>query len=192
MALKDDPNANLPAQPAWATVAQVDDLAKAFWHAHALADRATAPPQEPFETLSGRVYAARKLVLAALELLVNKGTLDGDAYRAITAGSGVLDACADVTSGAQKLTAAGEVGLVGADRLAAAVADAETLQARVRPGSVRGGFGKTGDVADAAQLRDRVFTLLVAAHREVRRIGLCNWVDDAHRHVPTLWARRER
>ncbi len=103
----------------------------------------------------------------------------------------MLDACADVTAGAQRLQEAGEVGLVGPARLAAAVADAEALQARVRPGSVRGGFGKTGNVAEAAELRDRVFTLLVAAYKEVRRIGMCNWVDEVDAHVPSLLARRE-
>jgi hypothetical protein len=43
--------------------------------------------------------------------------------------------------------------------------------------------------ADAAAIRDRLWTLLVQQSRELRRVGMWLWVDEVDVHVPPLQSR---
>ncbi len=48
---------------------------------------------------------------------------------------------------------------------------------------------KNAGAVSAAELRDRLWTLLVKGHRDVRRAGFWLWADELATHVPPLQSR---
>jgi hypothetical protein len=179
-------------QTDWAKIERAPDLASAAWHAHTLADVAVTTPDRPFAEHRRAVSEHREQLLAVATRLVGRGHASAEAVAKIREGRGALDLAADVLALCELVGAAGKGadGLVTAAELAEAKEDATGFRDRVRPEARLGDHAKQGAAAAAADVRDRLFTVLADAHSEVRRVALWRWIEDADAHAPRLGRRR--
>lgn len=176
----------------WQRMEEAPELATAAWHAFALADRAVATPERPHGEHRAAVSSHRTRLMAAAEFLATQGAVAAAEVAAIRHGSGQRDQGEDVLALVDLLQQAGTAAsaLVPAEKLAQARAEATSFLARLRPAGRKGDTGKKGEAAEAADLRDRVFTLVLQAYGEVWRVGAWRWGHEVEAHVPGLNARR--
>lgn len=191
VALKDVLAKALPLAD-WHLAADAPDRAEAAWHAFALADRTVADAGRPFAEHRTAVSKHRNRLLLAVGTLVDDGLVDQAALDAVREGSGSPDLGEDVIQLCALVKGAGKAGLalLPKARLDAARSEAQSFLDRLRPGDRKGGTGKQGAAKDAADLRDRYFTLMLLAYDECLRIGHWHWLHELDRHVPPLLARR--
>jgi len=179
--------AQLP-QANWPLVEQAERYARAASYGFAVADRTVAAqPEVAFADLRDQVSADRKQFLAALTFLASTGKIDAAQVEAIATGKGLRDLGEDVLAACEHL---GGHGLVEAAALTTARQRATSYLERLRPAGRKGDFGKKGEAASAADLRDRMFTLTLRAYAEVWRVGAWQWGQNVAEHVPSLSAQR--
>ena len=183
--------ADLP-QANWAEVERAPDLAIAAWQAFAVADRTVAVAARPYAEHRESVALARKNLLATAAYLATSGGVDEAALEAVRRGNGAGDSASDVLALCDLLEKAGPAAaaLTRPADLTKARAEATTLLARLRPAGRLGDTGKQGEALAAADLRDRVFTLALRAHRELWRVGAWQWGPEVDQHVPGVQTRR--
>ncbi len=177
----------------WSAPGRAESLAYAVWHAWkqaAIASNGTGDLAEQVQ----RIHPVRRLLFAAAEVLVAASLLPSAEVDALRKGRGAVDAATDVDALATLLlvnwtTVQGKVPLDVA-AVTQAQADAKALLLRLRPAQRLGDTGKRGEAAVTADVRDRLFTLLVRTYDEVRRVAAYKWLDDASSHVPRLNQRR--
>jgi hypothetical protein len=176
----------------WQRVEEAPDLATAAWQAFALADRTVEAPQRPFEEHRTAVSTLRTRLLAAAEYLATSGAVAKAEVAAVRHGTGSRDLGEDVLALVHLLSHAGSpaTALVPQEELEHAQVEATAFVARLRPSGRLGDAGKKGAAAEAAELRDRVFTLAVQAHGEAWRVGAWRWGREVEKHVPGLGTRR--
>lgn len=180
------------SERAWAAAAQAVSLATVTVYAFALADRAVAVSHAlPYDQHRSQVGEDRRDMLAALEVLRAQAKVSAAQIVAIRSGKGPEDSASDVLTMCPLLRQHDAAGaLMPTPRVDAAELLAQGLKDRLRPGGRLGDRGKKGEAADAADLRDRFFTLLLRAYTEVRRLGMWRWDEEVDAHVPPIHKRR--
>ncbi len=172
----------------WEVVAAVPDLAAAL----VLAATECVPALSD-KTLRGRIgecFDLRALLLGDAQTLVRKGLLPGTKVAAIERGTGSFDAAADCVALA-KLYAANATALRGktavsaADVRRAGALGAELL-AELSPGGAR---RKSTVPAEARDLRDRLWTMLLGAYRRLEQLAGYRWGRALPERFPALQTR---
>lgn len=133
----------------------------------------------------------RDVLLASAEALAKSGVIPARAVEKIREGNGQIDTAQDcVDLGALFLKYAKEVkgktAVTAAQVKAAAELGTELLKRLRRKGTKR---TASASVTAAVDTRDRLWTLLVQRHQEIRRAGMWFWGDDVDAHVPPLQSR---
>lgn len=182
-----------PALPKadWEAIEGLADLALAAAHAQALCDRAE-PAASTLPALRSRMHELRGQLLTAADLLASFGKLSAAHVAEIRKGRGLPDAAQDtsvlaqlfrdnwaVVQGLTPVTKelVEEAGHVGAQVVAV-----------LKPGA---GKGATVD-ANLQALRDqrnRLWTLLIAAHSEASAVAYWLWREDYRTYLPALQSR---
>jgi hypothetical protein len=178
----------------WAALEGLPALARAVCFA---ASQVEAAPL-PVVGLADKLAEARKLrgvLLKKAELLAATGHLPAAAVEKIREGHGFIDTANDCIAlaalfrrYATKLADTQAVTpeqLARAGELGAELATSLALDPRLAKKNE-----ETPAPSRATDTRDRLWTLLLHQHRELRRLGAFHWVDDVDRHVPPLEARR--
>jgi len=147
-------------------------------------------------TLLRRGVELRTVMLASADALSKAGLIPGSAIKKIRAGAGPIDLANDVVQlgalfrkhaaeikGKSPITATiiKEAGSVGTDLLGV-----------LKPKAAKRKPEPSPELDAAVDIRDRMWTLLVLGHRDMRRAGMWLWVDDVNDYVPSLQSRRVR
>jgi hypothetical protein len=177
----------------WGAIEDLKALARAVCFA---ASQVEAPL--PVVGLADKLAEARRLrgvLLKKAEMLATTGHLPAAAVEKIRQGHGFIDTANDCIALAAlfrryraKLAdtqAVTPVELGRAAELGSELAAALALDPRLVKKS-----DETTPPSRATDTRDRLWTLLLRGHRELRRLGAFHWIDDVDRHVPPLEARR--
>lgn len=141
--------------------------------------------------LLARAVHLRRLLLAAAEMLVLSGDFSEEELEKIRRGSGPADTardCIDLAAVFRRQEAArkktvltdellGEAQELGSHLLQLVTARSSRRKTTLAPSD------------PSVQLRDRLWTLLSLRHRELRRVGMWLFLDDADERVPRLLAR---
>ena len=176
----------------WEAIEGATNLALAVCFAASQAATTTAPATGIAAKLA-EARPLRRLLLRSAQALAGAGLVSEKDVAAILAGHGSLDAANDCVNLAALFTknAAKIRGQhpVTAAQIARAAALGSELTTLLKPARAKAGK-KDGAVAAATDIRDRLWTLLVATHLELRRLGAFLWVDDVDAHVPQLQASR--
>lgn len=146
------------------------------------------------EVKSLRTQAAklRKLLLSAAETLVLSGDLQARDVEQIRRGSGPLDAAQDCVALAALFKAHADARKktpVTAEHIEQAEDLGTRLVSLLRPGGARQPSQGQARAAESVAIRDRLWTLLWQRHRELRRIGMWLFLDEANDRVPALRSR---
>lgn len=177
----------------WVALADLPALAQAVVVAAARVDRDAAGTGE-IARLRAQATPLRDLLLTTAEALAHKGLVPQAEVTDIRRGRGAIDHATDC------------VRLAGlfrdhADKLAGrhAVEKSEVDEASrvgsrllemLRPAGFKPGHAPETEADRAADLRDRLWTLLVRGYGDVRRVAFWQWLDAADEHVPPLGAHR--
>ncbi len=168
-------------------VVELLDVARALLLAAQRAAPASAPT---IEDKLGVVSKHREPMLTTAEVLAKKGFLDKDVVAKIRAGSGKLDMAQDGVALADLYTRfAGD--LAGRHPFTTAEITelreaGEWLVDNLTPAGARKPKSKP---TEAEELRDRVWTMLVARHADLRMCGYWLHRDEIDEHVPKLLSR---
>jgi hypothetical protein len=134
----------------------------------------------------------RSLLLSVAAALVLGGHLPGQAVDKIRAGSGFIDLARDCVELAalyrKHPDCLQQQKLVDATQLDRAAEIGAELLDRLKPSGSRSTPARSD--GDAVEARDRLASLLVACHRDLRRAGYWLWADQVDAHVPYLQARK--
>lgn len=153
----------------------------------------TAPPVTGIAASLAEARRLRKVILAAADALAAAGLIPAGEVAEIHAGHGDIDAakdCVDLVALFRKHAAPIKGNhAVKPPQLARAAEIGSWLVATLKPRRARKG-AKPADLAQATDARDRLWTLLVQGHRELRRLGCFQWLEEVDAHVPTLQAHR--
>lgn len=175
----------------WQAIESFGDLGEAVYEAFVRADRTANAVALPYEAHHAQVGKDRKKVMALLQLLVAEDQIGQAEYSAIAAGTGARDAAEDVVAGYALLgNCAAAAGKFEPAVAAAAVTRANAFLDRLRPATRKGGYAKAGAEAEAADVRDRMFTLALRAYEAVFKAAACRWGTKWSDHVPALAQRR--
>jgi hypothetical protein len=177
----------------WGSIEKLTALARAVCFA---ASQIEAPL--PMVGLADKLAEARKLrgvLLKKAELLATTGHLPAAAVEKIRQGHGFIDTANDCIALAAlfrryksklaDLHAVTPEQLARATELGSELCAALALDPRLAKKS-----DETTPPSRATDTRDRLWTLLLRGHRELRRLGAFHWVDEVDQHVPPLEARR--
>lgn len=139
------------------------------------------------------LYPLRKMLLSAANSLVDAGFLPAKDVAAIHAGKGRLDAADDAIALAALFTknkkkVAGKTPITD-EHIAEAEAVGLRLKAVIKPTKARSKREKDEAQADAAGLRDRLYTMVLNAHEVTWKLGAMVWGKDVDKHVPPLGSR---
>jgi len=136
-----------------------------------------------------RARDMREVLLASADALAASGVVPARAVEKIHEGRGSIDLaqdCIDLaalfTKHAKKLK--GKTPVTAAQVKDAAATGTDLLK-RLRPRGAK----KKDVAASAVDARDRLWTLLVNRHRDLRRVGMWLWADEVDAHVPPLQSR---
>ncbi|NUP12094.1 MAG: hypothetical protein HOW73_39110 [Polyangiaceae bacterium] len=152
---------------------------------------AASTPSEPVQELAEQLIKIRDLLLSDITALANRNMLNGDRLKGLNGTQGYRNVAFDVLALCAMLrenwtTVAGKTGVQVAE-LDSAEQHADRLVTAVG----RREQGQTA-VTEAADTRQRVFTLFIRSYEEVRRaITYLRWhEDDVDRIAPSLYANR--
>lgn len=174
----------------WTAIAALPDLALAV--CFAASQVATAAP--PATGIAEKLALARKLrtvLITGADALAAAGLLPAAAVAKIHVGQGPIDTandCVDLAALFRKheQDIRGRHAVTKA-QLAAAATVGSDLVTLLRPKRARAGT-KPVVLTDAISARDRLWTLLIRGHTELRRLGAFHWIDEVNEHVPQLQA----
>jgi hypothetical protein len=169
-------------------LAELSDLALAVIFAASQIDRSS--DGSTAETLA-EARTLRTLLLASADALAAAGLLPARAVRKIHEGSGPLDAaqdCVDLAALFSKHSKdiKGKSAVSSSQVTKAAKVGTELLKRLKKKGAKA---KKDPDVALAVGRRDRLWTMLVERHKELRRVGMWLWLDEVDAHVPKIQSR---
>lgn len=151
---------------------------------------AAQPTRSAGELSKGLAEAAvlRGLLLDTAVALERGGVLPGPSVDRIRKGRGFIDSAQDLVDLAalyRKYPAAlKQQGLVGADHLKRAAELGTDLLSKLRP--ARGKAAKAPGQKEALEVRDRLATLLLRGHQDLRRVAYFRYLEAAPNHVPHL------
>ncbi len=176
----------------WGAVEGLPALARAVCFAAARVEATVLPGVG----VADKLAEARKLrvvLLKSAEAIAEAGRLPVGPVDEIRAGHGFLDTandCVDLAALFSKHRAkiAGLHALTPEQLSRAAELGAE-LVAALKPRLAKPGE-EAAVQARAVEARDRLWTLLLRQHAELRRLGAFEWVDEVDAHVPPLQAPR--
>jgi hypothetical protein len=170
-----------------ADLQKLPDLALAVIYAAAQVDRGS---DGTTAALLEKARGLRDMLLKSAEALAAAGLVPERPVTKIRAGNGLIDTAQDNVDLAA-LFMKHEKGIKGKTAVTAAhvkeaAAVGTELLKRLKPKGT-----KAKDPAlDAVRTRDRLWTLLVTRHRELRRVGMWFWMEEVDNQVPALQARR--
>ncbi len=172
-----------------ATLQKLPELALAVIYAAAQVDRSS---DGSTGELLEKARASRSLLLTSAEALALAGILPVHDVERIRAGTGPIDLAQDNVDLAALLTkhAAAIAGktAVTSEQITAAAEVGSDLLGRLKPKGTR----SKDPATEAVALRDRLWTLLVTRHKELRRVGMWLWMEAVDPFVPALQSRSAR
>ncbi|MDC3988422.1 hypothetical protein [Polyangium jinanense] len=169
-----------------AALQTLDDLALAVIYAAAQVDRSS---DGSTPALLEKARAHRDVLIKSADALAAAGLIPLRTVEKIRAGKGGIDLAQDCVDLAALFTKhakdiKGKTAVTAASIKEAATIGTDLLK-RVKPKGT-----KSKDPAlDSVKVRDRLWTLLVQRHRDLRRVGMWLWADDVDQHVPPLQSR---
>jgi hypothetical protein len=172
-------------------VVELPDVARALIFSLGKVIARTASPKE-IEDKVKEISGPREQLLAQAELLAKRGKLDKDRITQIRSGSGKYDMAKDGIDLVEVFTERWDAlqGLhpFSRDELKRLQEASEWLLEHLTPAGARAGT-KEKNKNDAADVRDRLWTLLVKRHPYVRKIGFYLYDDELDAHTPKLQSR---
>lgn len=183
----------------WKSVLGLDDLADAVIFA-ALQVAGPARSTGELAALLSEAAELRRRLLTTAEVLVLSGAFPAAAVDKIRRGTGVVDRvkdCIELAALYRKYPVAlKQQAAVTAQHVKRASELGTDLLGRLKPAGARvkkaGNKDKADPAAAAVAIRDRLATLLVKRHAELRKAAYYQWGDAFDSHVPTLQAGRSR
>jgi len=170
-------------------VLELSDIARALVFAVGKVTGRVASPKEIEQKLA-LISGPREQMLTQAEILAKRGKLDKDRVAKIRAGSGKYDSAHDVVALVDIFTQEAESlkGLhpFSSQELEEARETAEWLLENLTPEGARTEKKKR---SPAEEIRDRLWSIVVARHALLRRIGHYFHGDDVDVHVPRLQSR---
>jgi hypothetical protein len=171
-------------------VLELPNIARALVFAVGKVSGRVASPKEIDQKLS-LISGPREQMLSQAEILAKRGKLDKDRVAKIRAGSGKYDSAHDVVALVDIFTKEAE-SLKGlhpftGEELEAAREAAEWLLESLTPEGARA--EKKKQKSPAEEIRDRLWSIVVARHALLRRIGYYFHGDDVDLYVPRLQSR---
>jgi hypothetical protein len=167
---------------------ELPEIALAVIYAAAQVDRSSdgATP-----ALLVKARELRDLMLTSAEALAKARVLPARDVAKIRSGLGPIDSAQDCVDLAALFTkhakdVKGKTAVTAAHIKQAATVGTDLLK-RLKGKRTR--TKPNAGVVDAVDARDRLWTLLVDRHRELRRVGMWIWVDEVDEHVPPLQSR---
>ena len=155
--------------------------------------KTTEAQASTFEADLEQLYPVRKKLLSGAEAAEASGLVPAKEVEAIRVGRGKLDAADDLislaslfTKHAKKLEGKTAITL---DDLQQAKALGLRLKARLKPDAVKSKKAKDAGQVDAADLLDRLYTMVLNAHEVTWKLGAMVWGKDVDKHVPPLGTR---
>ena len=146
-----------------------------------------------FEADLKQLFPLRKVLLSGAEAAEAAGLVPTKEVEAIRVGRGKLDAADDLialaslfTKHAKKLK--GKTAITPAN-LQNAKALGLRLKAKLKPDAVKSKKVRDAGQVDAADLRDRLYTMVLNAHEVAWKLGAMVWGKDVDKHVPPLGTR---
>ncbi len=172
----------------WEGLATLDSLCRAVLHT---ADRTAANPRITGEllTLLREGRKLRKLLLSNARFHVLAGQCPADEVKRIAKGTGPVDAAKDLVDLAILHNAHPIMNTNGGtppERLARALELGTQLRERLQPSGAAPVSRRTESQREAANLRDRLFTLLVRSYDPIERAGGAVWGPKLRDHIPAL------
>ena len=184
--------AKLPTEDAIRALDKLDLYARALGQAHAIFLRQDAASVEPMEA-SKRVVEARGLLLSVATLLVHRKAIEESALGQLKGTVGFKNQSNDVLQLVDVLRDAIAKGTDGGLVTSAELDEAERAVQALMLAMGRREQGPQMQ-SEAAELRQRCFTLLVRAYDELRRsIGYLRYYEeDVDTIIPSLYGGRTR
>lgn len=167
---------------------EIGNIALAVGFAVAQVDR-SADGATP--VLLAKARELRDVMLTSADALAKSSILPPREVARIRSGNGLIDAAQDCVDLAALFTkhakaTKGKTAINAAQIKEAAAVGTDLLKRLKRKGTKT--KAQPG-VTDAVEARDRLWTLLVLRHRDLRRVGMWIWADDVDDHVPALLSR---
>lgn len=164
------------------------DLALAVMFAAAQVDRGA---DGSTQALLAEARASRAFLMASADALAAAGLFPARAVQKIHEGNGLIDSaqdCVDLAALFAKHAKEikGKTAVTSAQVTKAASVGTELLK-RLKSKRTKG--KQDSGVTSAVEKRDRLWTLLVQRHKELRRVGMWLWMDEVDAHVPALQSR---
>jgi hypothetical protein len=176
----------------WGAVEGLPALARAVCFAAARVEATVLPGVG----VADKLAEARKLrvvLLKTAEALAEAGRLPVASVDEIRAGHGFLDTandCVDLAALFRKHRAKIDgLHALTPEQLTRAAELGSELVAALKPRLAKAG-DEAGVQARAVEVRDRLWTLLLREHAELRRLASFQWVEEVDAHVPPLQAPR--
>lgn len=176
----------------WKQFKELPAIALAVVFAANRVDRNTGSTGEIAAMLS-KARELREVLLTSAVALAAAGIIPARDVERIQEGKGFFDIagdCSDLSALFRKHNAAlkGKTHVTAAQIKEAGEVGAALLKV-LRPASAKRSRKAPVEVANAADIRDRLWTLLVLGYRELRRVGMWIWMDEVDAHVPPLGSR---
>lgn len=173
----------------WELIRSIGELGLALVHAHALVD-GDGRTRGTLRALVTSAAPVRRKLLTAAVALAAQGLLPSDTVRSIKKGRGSRDLGADLLA-LTTLFRSHAAAIAGQHPVSAAqLQEAAELGTRITENSrgprVKRERGRVGDARSAAELRDRVYTLLVHGHQHLAQTGGALWGLDVVKRIPSL------
>jgi hypothetical protein len=176
----------------WVAIERLPELALAVCFAASQVET-TAVPVTGTAAKLAEARKLRNVLITAADALAAAGLIPLDVVAKIHAGRGHIDLandCVDLAAlfrkYAKEIARQHAVTTLQITRAAELGSD---LVAVLKPKRARKGQ-KAEVLALALDARNRLWTLLIDGHREVRRLGAFQWVEEVDEHVPALQAYR--
>lgn len=151
------------------------------------------PNDASIRTAVSAANALRRTAFSYLEVAILKGAVKPEEYEPLRKGRGPMDMLEDLTIATALLTRAREQ-LAGKLEVPQEFLDrckktVEELRGKIVPTSIAKDAPKAKGNG-AAEIRDRLYTLLVQRHKGLRLAGYLLWGDEFDDHVPSLLGRQ--
>jgi len=170
----------------------LDELALAVVFASSQVDRQVGHGKR-VATVLRRGRELRELLLGVADMMAKVGLIPAEPVKKIRQGRGQFDTADDLVQlaalfrkHADKLK--GKSPLTG-EHIKEAAALGTELLGLLRPGGAAKPKDTPAELKAAIDDRDRLWTLLVGRHKELRRAGMWIWGDEVDEHVPALQSR---
>jgi hypothetical protein len=140
-----------------------------------------------------RARELRDLMLTAADALAKVDLVPASAVKKIRKGKGPFDTADDLVQLAALFRKHADnlkgKSPVTKDAIKEAASLGTELLSLLKPQSAKRRQEMTPEVREAVDHRDRMWTLLVLRHRDMRRAGMWLWADDVDEHIPPLQSR---